>query len=45
MVFDVVVTIGGVAITTLRGGSVSTLGNVGRGGVQSSWPDIIMESW
>ncbi len=45
MVFDVVATLGGVAITTLRGGSVSTLGDVGRVGEKSSWPDIIVESW
>jgi hypothetical protein len=45
MVFDFVVALGGVAIATLRGRSVSTLGDVGRGGGKSSWPDIIMESW
>ena len=45
MVFDVVATLGGVAIATLGGGSVSTLGNVGRGGGKSSWPDVIVESW
>jgi hypothetical protein len=45
MVFDVVATLGGVAITTLGGGSVSTLGDVGRGGGKSSWLDIIVESW
>ncbi len=45
MVFDVVATLGGVAIATLRGGSVSTLGDVGRGCGKSSWPDIILESW
>jgi hypothetical protein len=45
MVFDVVATLGGVAIATLGGGSVSTLGDIGRGGEKSSWPDIIVESW
>jgi hypothetical protein len=44
MVFDVVATLGGVAIATLVGGSVSTLRDVGRGGGKSSWPDIIVES-
>ncbi len=44
MVFDVFATLGGVAIATLRGGSVSTLEDVGRGGGKSSWPDIIVES-
>jgi hypothetical protein len=44
MVFDVVATLGGVAIATLGGGSDSTLGDVGRGGGKSSWPDIIVES-
>ncbi len=38
MVFDVVATLGGVAIATLGG-------DVGRGGGKSSWPDIIVESW
>jgi hypothetical protein len=32
MVFDVVAPLRGVAIATLGGGSVSTLGDVGRGG-------------
>jgi hypothetical protein len=45
MVFDVVATLGGVAIATLAGGSVSTLRGVGKGGGKSSWPDIIVESW
>jgi hypothetical protein len=45
MVFDVVATLGGIAIATIGGGSVSTLGDVGRGGGKSSWLDIIMESW
>jgi hypothetical protein len=36
MVFDVVATLGGVAIATLGGGSVSTLGDVGRCGGKSS---------
>ncbi len=45
MVFDVVATLGGVAIPTLGGGSVSTLGDLGRGGGNLSWPDIIVESW
>jgi hypothetical protein len=45
MVFDVVATLGGVAITTLGGGSISNLGDVGRGGGKPSWPDIILESW
>ncbi len=45
MVFDVVAILGGVAIATLGGGSVSTLRNVGRGGGKSSWPDIMVESW
>ncbi len=45
MVFDVVATLGGVAITTLGGGSVSTLGDVGRGGKKLGLPDIIVESW
>jgi hypothetical protein len=45
MVFDVVATLGGVAIATLGGGSVSTLRDVGRGGGKLSWPDIIVESW
>ncbi len=45
MVFNVVATLGGVAIATLGGGSDSTIGDVGRGGEKSSWPDIIMESW
>jgi hypothetical protein len=45
MVFDVVATLGGVAIATLGGRSVSTLGDLGRGGGKSSWLDIIMESW
>jgi hypothetical protein len=45
MVFDVVATLGGVAITTLGGGSVSTLRDVGRGAGKLSWPDIIVESW
>jgi hypothetical protein len=45
MVFDVVSTLGVVAIPTIGGGSVSTLGDVGRGGGQTSWLDIIIESW
>jgi hypothetical protein len=45
MVFDVVATLGGVAIATLKGESVSTLGDVGRGGEKLSWPNIIIESW
>ncbi len=45
MVFDVVATLRGVAIATLGGGSVSTLGDVRRGGGKLSWPDIIVESW
>jgi hypothetical protein len=45
MVFDVVATLGGVAIAILGGGSVSTLGDVGRGGGKLSWPDIIVKSW
>jgi hypothetical protein len=45
MVFDVIATLGGVAIATLGGGSVSTLGDAGRGGGTLSWPDIIVESW
>jgi hypothetical protein len=36
MVFDVVATLGGVAIATLGGESVSTLGDAGRGGGKSS---------
>ncbi len=40
MVFDVVATLGGVAIATLGGGSLSTLRDVGRGGGKVSWPDI-----
>ncbi len=45
MVFDVVATLGDVAITNLGGGSDSTLGDVGRSGGKLSWPDIIVESW
>jgi hypothetical protein len=45
IVFDVVATLGGVAIATLGGQSVSTLGDVGRDDGKSSWPDIIVESW
>jgi hypothetical protein len=45
MVFDVGASLGGVAIATLRGGSDSTLEDVGRGGGKLSWPDIVMESW
>jgi hypothetical protein len=44
MVFDVVATLGGVAIPTLGGGADSTLGDVGRGGEKLSWSDIIVES-
>ncbi len=45
MVFEVVATLGGVAIATLRGGAVSTLGDVGRGGKKLSWLDMVVESW
>jgi hypothetical protein len=45
MVFDVIATLGGAATTTLGGGVASTLGDVGRGGGDLGWPDIIMESW
>jgi hypothetical protein len=45
MVFDVVATLGGVAIATLRGGSVSTLRDVGKGGGKLGWLDLIVESW
>jgi hypothetical protein len=44
MVFDVVATLGSVAIATLGDGSVSTLRDVGRGGGKMSWPNIIVES-
>jgi hypothetical protein len=45
MVFDVIATLRGAAIGTLGGGAISTLRDVGREGGESSWPDIIMESW
>jgi hypothetical protein len=45
MVFDVVATLGGVAIANLGGRSVSTFGDVGRGGGKSCWLGIIVESW
>jgi hypothetical protein len=44
MVFDVVATLGDVAIANLGGGSVSTLRDVERGGGKLSWMDIIVES-
>ena len=44
MVFDVAATLGGVAIATFGGGSVSTLRDVERGGGKLSWMDIIVES-
>ncbi len=37
MVFDVAATLGGVAFINLRGGSISTLRDVGRGGGKTSW--------
>jgi hypothetical protein len=45
MVFDAIVTLRGAAAATLGNGAVSTLQDVERGGGESGWPDIIMESW
>ncbi len=45
MVFDVIATLRGAATATLGGGVVSTLGDVGRGGRESGWMDIVVDSW
>jgi hypothetical protein len=45
VVMIVVASFEGVANATLGGGSISTFGDVGKGGGKLSWPDIIVESW
>jgi hypothetical protein len=45
MVFDVIAILRGAATATLGGRVVSTLGDVGKGGRESGWMDIVVESW